>query len=42
MDDPLCLRALESVSVYMGHHIVADKLLSRLCLLEVDILGMCL
>ena len=42
MDDSLCLRALESVSVYVGHHIVADKLFSRLRLLEVDILSMCL
>ena len=40
MDDPLCLRALESVSVYMGHDIMADKLLSRFCFLEVDILRM--
>ena len=40
MDNSLCLRALHSVCIYMGHYIVAHCLLSLLGNLEVDILHM--
>ena len=40
MDDSLCLRALHTVSVYMGHYIVADHLFPFFRHLIVDILRM--
>ena len=42
MDNPLRLRTLYAVCIYMGHHIVADFLFSCLCHIIIDILRMCL
>ena len=38
MNDPLRLRALNAVSMYMGHHIVADQLLLSLCHLIINVI----
>ena len=42
MDNALCLRALLTVSINVGHHIVAHQTLTLLCHLVVDILSVSL
>ena len=40
MDNTRCLRALLSVSVYMGHNIMADLFLTSLCHIIVNVIHM--
>ena len=42
MDDALCLGALHTISVHMGHHIVAHQTLPLLCHIVINVIGMLL
>ena len=42
MDDALCLRALLSIGIYVGHDIMAHQTLALLCYFIVDVLRMLL
>ena len=42
MDDSLCLRALYSVRVYVGHYIMAYLALALFCHIIIDVVSVCL
>ena len=38
MDDSLCLRALHSIGIDMGHHVMADHFFPFLCHVIIDVI----